>query len=271
MLHNPARYAHKMAKLKTNIDGTAKTASEIEGENKLIDTTKIKKKKKKASSKDENFDEIINAKIGSESQDARRRDRKIKFKAFVKDCDNKKKDSDFDPEHEFDEKPKKKKKGAPEPISLKKKRGNRVPKIPKHEDEADLLNDDSDTPKKKKAGRPAKAKKHKGEEDELEADESDIDKPIKKPKSKRNKKQDKMIDDLLEESEAKELSIGGFVDSQAAEDAQNAKEEELLAEGADIGTEETTPKKKASTKKKAKPKTKMKDTKALFKQRKKDK
>jgi hypothetical protein len=82
----------------------------------------------------------------------------------VKDCDNKKKDSDFDPEHEFDEKPKKVKKGAPEPVSLKikKKRGCRTPKIPKHEDEADLLNDDSDetkaTPRKKGRGRP-KAKK----------------------------------------------------------------------------------------------------------------
>jgi hypothetical protein len=56
-----------MDKLKTNIDGTKKTASEIEGENKMIDTTKAKKKKKRASSKDDNFDDIINAKIGSES------------------------------------------------------------------------------------------------------------------------------------------------------------------------------------------------------------
>lgn len=205
MLHNPARYAHKMDKLRTNIDGTNKTAEEIEGENKLIDTTKKhSKKKRKASSKDNDYDDIINCKIGSESQDARKRDRKIKFKAFVKDCDNIKKDSDFDPEHEFDEKPKKKKKGAPEPISLKKKRGCRVPKIPKHQDEADLLNDDSEaekpSPKKKGRGRP-KVKTPKTAEEELE-ENSDIEKPIKKTKSKRNKKQEDLIDDILQESEA---------------------------------------------------------------------
>jgi len=47
MLHNPARYAHKMSKLKTNIDGTEKTAEEVEGENKLIDTKVTHKHKKK--------------------------------------------------------------------------------------------------------------------------------------------------------------------------------------------------------------------------------
>lgn len=134
------------------------------------------------SSKDQNFDEIINAKIGSESQDARRRDRKIKFKAFVKDCDNKRKDSDFDPEGDFNilkigESHLKgnKKKGVPEPVLPKRKR--RVAKIPIHHDEDDLLADDEDEiPKKKKGkGRPKTKKKH-DSENELEADESDIDK-----------------------------------------------------------------------------------------------
>ena len=52
-------------------------------------------------------EEIIKAKIPTASQDDRRRDRKIKFKAFVKDCDNKKKDGDFDPVEDLlaDEKP----------------------------------------------------------------------------------------------------------------------------------------------------------------------
>lgn len=67
MLHNPARYAHKMDKLRTNIDGTAKTADEIDGENQLNDTKKPKIKRRKDPSKDENYDDIINAQIGSES------------------------------------------------------------------------------------------------------------------------------------------------------------------------------------------------------------
>lgn len=77
--HNPLRLAHKKIRLAEDVNIRSSD------EDKMINTLQRR----------DSEGEIIKARRPIVDEDRKKRDRKIKFKAFVKDCDNPKKDKDF--------------------------------------------------------------------------------------------------------------------------------------------------------------------------------